>query len=162
MLPKPPIELLEYLAYYDESTRDLALKVRSFVLQEMAPCIEVVVDAYSAVALGYGPTDRIRDGVCHIAVYTEYVNIGFNNGAEIDDSSGLLQGTGRQIRHITIHLAEDLRNPAVRKLLRTAYKLAGMKQTTRHLKGVSTAIKKPYPRKRRPYSVPRPVSTVLR
>ena len=150
MANAPCKELLEYLGFYDDSIQKLALQTRDFVLGEMAPCIEFIVDAYNAVALGYGPTDRLKDCVCHIAVYAEHVNIGLNHGAELDGFGGLLQGTGRQIRHITIRSAGDFQIPAVRKCLRAAYKLAAMKQTTRHLKGVGTVIKKPYPRKRRP------------
>jgi len=150
MAQRPPKELLEYLAFFDDSIGKLTLATRAFVLQEMAPCIEFIVDAYSAVALGYGPTDRLKDCVCHIAVYAGHVNIGLNQGSELDDYGGLVQGTGRKVRHITIRTAADLTNPAVRKCLRAAYKLACMKETTRHLQGVTTVIKKPYPRKRRP------------
>jgi hypothetical protein len=151
-MPYPPAkELLQYLAFYDHSVEQLALATRDFVLQEMAPCVEYIVDATNAVAMGYGPTDRLKDGVCHVAVYSKYVNIGLNHGAELDNSSGLLEGADSQTRHITIRNEADLKNPAVRKCLRAAYKLAGMKETTSHLKDVSTVIKKPYPRKRRPF-----------
>lgn len=98
----PPRELLEYLAFFDESVTQLALKTRLLVLQQMVRCVEFIVDAYSAVALGYGPTDRLKDMVCHVAVYADYVNIGLNHGAELDNFGKLLQGTGRQTRHITI------------------------------------------------------------
>jgi hypothetical protein len=118
------------------------------------------VDATNAVAMGYGPTDRLKDGVCHVAVYSKYVNIGLNQGTELDNSSGLLEGTGNKIRHITIRNATDLKIPTVKKVLREAYKLACMKETTRHLKGISTVIKKPYPRKRRPYPAGRALSAV--
>ena len=128
----------------------------------MVPCVEFIVDAYSAVALGYGPTDRLKDAVCHIAVYGQHVNIGLNRGTELDNSSGLLEGTGNLVRHISIRTASDLSNPGVRKVLREAYKLAGMKETTRKLKGLTTVIKKPYPRKRRPYPIARPLTALSR
>jgi len=147
----PPKELLEYLAAYDEPVRTLALATRNVVLKEMAPCLESVVDAYNAVALGYGPTECLRDMVCHIAVYPEHVNIGLNRGSEIDAPPSLLEGSGRRTRHITIRTTVELKNPAVKTCLRTARELAGMKQSTRHLKGVTTVIKKPYARKRRPH-----------
>jgi hypothetical protein len=40
------------------------------------PCHETIYDAYNAVALGYGPTDRLKDGV--ILPSTPGVNLGFN------------------------------------------------------------------------------------
>jgi len=146
----PPKALLQFLEPFDRPIRNLALATRALVLEEMAPCAENIYDAYSAVALGYGSSDRLKDGVIHVAVYAGHVNIGFNHGAELDNEKGLLQGTGRRVRHITIKSAADLRNPAVRKYLRAAYQLSGMKQSTRNLKGVTSVVKAIYAKKRRP------------
>src|SRR2546422_299927 len=99
---RPPAELIKFLKPYDAEVRDLALSLRSLVLEEMAPCYENIYDAYSAVAIGYGPTDRLQDGVFHIAVYSHHVNLGFNDGATLDDPLGILEGGGTRIRHITI------------------------------------------------------------
>lgn len=151
----PPKALLEFLEPFDRPIRDLALATRSLVLEEMAPCAENMYDAYSAVALGYGSTDRLKDGVIHVAVYAGHVNIGFNHGAELDNEKGLLQGTGRRVRHITIKSTAELRNPAVRKYLRAAYQLSGMKHNTRNLKGVTSVVKAIYARRRRPLKVGR-------
>jgi len=38
---------------------------------------ENIYDAYSAVAIGYGTSDRLSDGIFHIAVYSRHVNLGF-------------------------------------------------------------------------------------
>src|SRR5256885_14419563 len=97
-----PAALGKFLKPYDRETRDLALRLRALVLEEMAPCYENIYDAYSAVAIGYGTSDRLRDGIFHIAVYSKHVNLGFNDGAMLDDPKGILQGSGNQIRHITI------------------------------------------------------------
>ena len=116
----PPKALLEFLQAYDPAVRDLALKVRSVVLDEMAPCHENIYDAYSAVALGYGPTDRLRDGVCHVAVYSGHVNIGFNRGTAMHDPAGILHGSGKWIRHITIKTSADLAQQPIQQYLRRA------------------------------------------
>ena len=96
----------------------------SLVLEEMAPCHENIYDAYSAVAIGYGPTDRLKDGVFHIAVYANHVNLGFNHGAALDDPLGILQGAGNQIRHVTIKTPADLERPEIRSYIKRARKLA--------------------------------------
>ena len=81
----PPNALIKFLKPYDQEVRDAALKLRALVLEEMAPCFENIYDAYSAVAIGYGTSDRLSDGVFHIAVYSKHVNLGFNDGASLDD-----------------------------------------------------------------------------
>ena len=96
---KPPPSLLRFLRPYDETIRELALRLRTLVLEEMAPCYENIYDAYSAVAIGYGTSDRLRDGIFHLAVYSKHVNLGFNEGATLDDPKGILQGPA--IRFVT-------------------------------------------------------------
>src|SRR6266700_7955470 len=114
MAHRPPPALIRFLKPYDREIRDLALNLRALVLEEMAPCYENIYDAYSAVAIGYGTSDRLRDGIFHIAVYSKHVNLGFNEGATLDDPKGILQGNGNRIRHITISTAEEIARPEVR------------------------------------------------
>ncbi len=124
MRHSPPPALIKFLKPYDAEVRELALSLRSLVIEEMAPCYENIYDAYSAVAIGYGPTDRLQDGVFHIAVYSHHVNLGFNDGATLDDPLGILKGAGTRIRHITIKTPADLARPEIRSYLRRARKVA--------------------------------------
>src|SRR5213593_39329 len=110
----PPADLKKFLRPYDREVQQLALGLRALVLEEMAPCYENIYDAYSAVAIGYGSSDRLGDGVFHIAVYSRHVNLGFNDGATLDDPKGILQGAGNRIRHIAIKRPEDLERPELR------------------------------------------------
>ena len=120
----PPPALIKFLKPYDAEVRELALGLRSLVIEEMAPCYENIYDAYSAVAMGYGPTDRLSDGVFHIAVYSHHVNLGFNEGATLDDPQGILVGGGTRIRHISIKTPADLARPEIRSYVRRARKVA--------------------------------------
>ena len=152
----PPNALIKFLKPYDQEVRDAALKLRALVLEEMAPCFENIYDAYSAVAIGYGTSDRLSDGVFHIAVYSKYVNLGFNDGASLDDPKGILQGSGKQIRHITIKTAEDLERPELRAYIRRARKKAVAdarklgEAVPKKPEGVVSTVKAIYPKKRRP------------
>jgi hypothetical protein len=156
MTHRPPPALVKFLKPYDPEIRDLALKLRTLVLEEMAPCYENIYDAYSAVAIGYGQSDRLRDGIFHIAVYAKHVNLGFNDGATLDDPKGILLGSGNQIRHITIRAPEDIKQPELRAYIRRARKKAlaearklGEPAPEKPL-GVTSTVKAIYPKKRRP------------
>lgn len=152
----PPKELIRFLQPYDPAIRNLALRLRSLVLKEMGPCHESIYDAYSAVAMGYGPSGRFNDGICHIAVYSKHVNLGFNRGASLEDPKGILQGSGKQIRHITVKTPADLARPELRSYLRRACEVA--KVDARKLgevlpenpKSVVSVVKANYSKKRRP------------
>ena len=49
----------------------------------------------------------------------DHVRIGFEWGVELPDPSGLLEGSGKQVRYVTVRSVQDLRNPAL-AALRTA------------------------------------------
>lgn len=152
----PPSALVKFLKPYDREIRDLALKLRALVLEEMAPCYENIYDAYSAVAIGYGTSDRLRDGIFHIAVYSQHVNLGFNSGATLADPKGILEGKGSQIRHISIKTAADLERSELRSYIRRARKVA--LRDARRLgepapqkpQSVISTVKAIYAKKRRP------------
>jgi len=151
-----PRALLTFLRPYDREIRDLALQLRVLVLEEMAPCYENIYDAYSAVAIGYGTSDRLRDGIFHIAVYSKHVNLGFNDGATLDDPKGILQGAGNRIRHITIKTPEDIKRPEIGAYIRRARKKALAESrklgepAPQKPGGVISTVKAIYPKKRRP------------
>jgi hypothetical protein len=152
----PPAQLVKFLKPYDRAIQKLALNLRLLILEEMAPCYENIYDAYSAVAIGYGTSDRLKDGIFHIAVYAKGVNLGFNHGAALADPLGILEGKGNQIRHIKIRTEEDLVRPEIRAYVRRAKEVAlddarklGESQP-QNVKGVVSTVKAIYPKKRRP------------
>lgn len=98
----------------------------------------------------------MRDGICHIAVYSKHVNLGFNFGASLADPESILEGSGNQIRHISVKTPADLLRPALRSYLRRAWQV--VLDDARKLgepppqkpKGVISVVKAIYPKKRRP------------
>lgn len=151
-----PADLKKFLRPYDREVQKLALDLRALLLEELGPCYENIYDAYSAVAIGYGTSDRLSDGIFHIAVYTRHVNLGFNDGAALADPKGILQGNGNQVRHITFKCPADLERPEIRVYIRRARKKAladarklGEPPPKKPATVIST-VKAIYARKRRP------------
>jgi hypothetical protein len=145
-------ELLEFLSAYDAKIATLALAVRPFVLTEVPNASESIYDAYNAVAMGYSFTGRLKESFCHVAVYSKHVNLGFNRGADLADPRGLLQGTGKQVRHVTIREATDLNNGAMKTFLRAAVKNAKLLGTVAKIPETApkSVVKAIYAKKRRP------------
>ena len=158
-MTRPPAALIQFLKPYDREIRDLALQLRALLLEEIAPCYENIYDAYSAVAIGYGTSDRLSDGIFHIAVYEKGVNLGFNDGASLADPKGILEGKGNRIRHIKVRSKADLERPALRAYIRRAHKqaLADARKLgeppPKKPAGVISTVKAIYPKKRRPIRV---------
>jgi hypothetical protein len=121
-----PPEMAQFLAPFADEVREMARGLRSRVLSVMPNAHEFVWDATNAVSLVYTPTTRWQDGVVHIASYAKRVNLGFNQGASLDDPLGVLAGTGSKIRHVSFHTVDDLDATWIEEYVRAAAEHAGV------------------------------------
>ena len=48
-------------------------------------------------------------------------NVGFFGGSELDDPRGLLEGTGRSMRHVKLRPGRDVDDRALTSLIEQAY-----------------------------------------
>jgi hypothetical protein len=68
------------------------------------------------------PTACIADAAFgYVNAFKAHVNVGFFRGAEIADPEGLLEGTGKFMRHVKLRPDRAFNAPALRKLIDTAY-----------------------------------------
>lgn len=116
----PPKDLIRFLKRFDPAIRELALDARELVLNVLAPSNESILDVY-VLALNYGFSERMKDQAVYIGVYSKHINFGFYAGARMDDPERVLEGAGKQLRHIKIKSPADLGTPVIRDyLLRAA------------------------------------------
>jgi AraC-like DNA-binding protein len=120
-----PAELIDFLAPFSDEVHELALGLRARVLTVVPNAHEFVWDATNAVSLAYTSTTRWQDSVVHIASYAKWVNLGFNEGASLDDPLGILVGTGAHIRHVRFSAIRDLDAVWLDDYLRAALDNAG-------------------------------------
>ena len=57
----------------------------------------------------------------YVNAFTAHANVGFFRGAEIADPKGLLEGTGRFMRHVKLRPGDDVDATALEALIHTAY-----------------------------------------
>lgn len=57
----------------------------------------------------------------YVNAFGSHANIGFYQGASLPDPSGLLQGTGKRMRHIKLHWGQSVDDAAVMALIIAAY-----------------------------------------
>jgi hypothetical protein len=81
---------------------------------------ELVYDNYNALVFGFSPTDRAGGAIVSIAGYPRWVTLFFLHGARLADPHGLLEGSGKQVRGITLKAPGDLNSTAVQALVRHA------------------------------------------
>jgi hypothetical protein len=76
------------------------------------------------------PTACIGDAAFgYVNVFTNHVNIGFFLGPELEDPQGLLEGTGKFMRHVKLKPGQAIDATALERLVDAAYAGIGHRLT---------------------------------
>jgi len=68
------------------------------------------------------PTACVADAAfAYVNAFKAHVNVGFFRGAEVADPEGLLEGTGKFMRHVKLKPGGGVNSSALRKLIQNAY-----------------------------------------
>ena len=150
-MPKESTDLLKFLTPFPEQVKDTALWLRDILWDMYPETNELIYDNYNALAFGFSLTDTAGDAFCSIAVFSKWVNFGFNRGSEIEDAEKLLIGNGSLYRYIKVADRNDFPVKAMKKLLQLAHvnALARLKPGKKTING-ETIVKMQLQKKRRP------------
>jgi len=108
----------EFLAHIPEKNREIVERLRQILAETEPEVLERIMWSTPWYYLNKKPYVVIMSN-------THHVSFGFANGAHLD--SKLLEGIGKNMRHIKIRLLEDIHNHEEEfvKLLQNASKLNG-------------------------------------
>ena len=68
------------------------------------------------------PTACVADAAfAYVNAFAAHVNVGFFRGAELTDPAGLVEGTGKYMRHVKLRPDRDVDAKALKALIDTAY-----------------------------------------
>lgn len=68
------------------------------------------------------PTACVEDvPFAYVGAFTRHVNVGFFMGAFLPDPHGLLEGTGKRMRHVKLRPGVEIDAAALRELIRASY-----------------------------------------
>jgi len=132
------------LRRYDADVQATSIALRSTVLDEVGPCHETVFPVYrnNVISILYSTTEkRMKDNICLIVVYRDHVNLMFPRGVDLKDPRGLLEGSGKAMRHVKMLSAGDVDRPGVRALIKQAKKRPDLGKPARPLRKVTTILK---------------------
>lgn len=116
------LEVEEFLAQYRPEIRDLALRLRTLVL-ELVPEAGERVD-FGNRLLCYRPSEEEEEEFVFIGPCRVYVNLSFPRGVELSDPTDLLLGTGRRERHVRLEEGQLIPELALRSLVEQARALS--------------------------------------
>jgi hypothetical protein len=105
-----------YLEKKDPELRKVAEALRALLKKTVKGCSESV-NPWKI------PTFESNGPMCMLMVGKKHVTFGFLRGTSLPDPEKLLEGTGKNLRHVKLCSLEDLQNPALTKLIVAAMKL---------------------------------------
>lgn len=109
----------DLLTITKEDLQPIVSALRALILSVDSNAVEVVRLGERTATYGLGPR-KMKDGYVYILPYSSWVNLGFYQGALLNDPSGVLEGTGKKLRHIKMRNLEDTQVEMVEKLIRAA------------------------------------------
>lgn len=82
---------------------------------------ELVPDVHEAGRIGWNLIGYRRRGYfAFLAVQRNELRLGFEHGVLLQDPERRLEGSGKQVRYVTLRSQAELDDPAVRELIRAA------------------------------------------
>ena len=112
----------DLLDFKSQELIDLFKDLRNFILELYPDSNELLYHTHALTAV-FSVSAKLSDAFCHIPLYSQHLNLGFNKGALLQDPDFLLKGTGKLIRHLEVKSPDDYRNPEVQALLQEAIEL---------------------------------------
>lgn len=109
----------ELLEASSEEIRTIARALRAMVLDLHTDTTEVVRLGDRASTFGHGPK-KMSEGYAYIQPHKNWVNLGFYMGAMLADPEGLLEGTGKKLRHVKVRSLADATTDGLRALVEAA------------------------------------------
>jgi hypothetical protein len=113
------IEFDEIVSGSSPKIQEIARSARNLIYSLLPGVVEVVWAQQRIAGYGHGPR-KMTEQFCYIAPYKNHVNLGFYYGGRLEDPDNLLEGTGKDMRHVKIRDKADLEKPAIVKLVRKA------------------------------------------
>lgn len=105
-----------YLAAQSSAQQPILRRVRALVKRAAPDLVEAVKWGNACWLDGTAP-------IAYAHCASDHVQLGFMNGAALPDPRGLLQGSGRFVRHVKLGRPADVAASGLTALLREAVKL---------------------------------------
>jgi hypothetical protein len=107
------------------TTHDEYLREKNLGLQEAANQLRAIVKkslpkAKEAINPWHVPIFELHGPICYYMAGKNHITLGFIRGTSLPDPEGLLEGTGKNLRHVKIKSVDDLNRKGLRELIKSA------------------------------------------
>jgi hypothetical protein len=111
----------DVIADAGRDVEQIARRLRALIEAIHPDTVEAPRPGWRTAAYGVG-SKKMSEAYAYIGPQRGYVNLGFYHGRSLPDPDGLLEGTGKALRHVKVRSTEDVARPALRRLVKAALK----------------------------------------
>ena len=106
----------ENLAAHTPAVQGAARALDALIRREV-PDVAVQYDPGNGL-LAFGRSMKMRDLLFALIPHTGWVNLQLADGAELANADGLIEGTGKRIRHVKVRSEEAAADPRILAIVR--------------------------------------------
>ena len=106
----------EAIAESSALVQEIARRLRQLIVDVYPDVVEVPWPKQRIIGYGVGPK-KMTEHFCYIAAYKKHVNLGFYRGAALPDPEGLMEGTGKELRHVKVRSVDEAERPSLKQLV---------------------------------------------
>ena len=108
----------EFLSGYSDEVFTNALQLREVLFRNLPAIIEQLDIPAKMIAYCYG--QKYSEMICTIIPSKKGLKLGFYKGVDLPDPGKLLEGTGKISRYVEIRSTDQIKSPAIKKLIQSA------------------------------------------
>lgn len=109
----------DVLSGVDEDLESIVRRLRALIKSVHPDAFEIPRPAKRTITYGIGPR-KASEAYAQIGLESRHVNLGFPHGGTLRDPDGLLEGTGKALRHVKIRSGADADLPGLGRLVKAA------------------------------------------
>jgi hypothetical protein len=109
--PTLEADVAKLLGEHPPEQQAIEQALRAAIRRELPDAVEQVDFGNKLIA--FGRSMKMRGLLFALIAHKSWVNLQLADGAELPDPNGLIEGTGKRIRHIKIRSVADASSPAV-------------------------------------------------
>ena len=117
----PAADLERLLSDHPPELQAIEQALRRLIRSD-APAAQERVD-FGNKLIAFGWTMGMRDLLFALICHKSWVNLQLADGADLPDPSGIVEGTGKKIRHVKVRSLDDAASPALEALIRAQVSL---------------------------------------
>ena len=113
------VDTAALLEPHSPTVREVFTALRALMREVMPDASEQLDLPDRLLAYGFGPPGGVRLSGFAVALipHTAHVNVQLADGALLPDPTGIVEGTGKRIRHVKCRSVVDVARPELRSLL---------------------------------------------